>query len=483
MEVNLMTSKDELINYIHAKQRETPVLVYNHLKNISYFRLKFYELKKHIDCFMDCDEYYNRFIMMSGLRGVGKTTMLYQLYDYLTDEMDVFQSDIFYLDVHDLKTSYDVGIKEIIDLYLEDIQGTTVVNLNKKIFLFVDEAQLDSKWADYARLLFEKSFNIFMIFTGSSALNLEVNTDASRRITKEQSFPCNFSEYLLLNHNINLTKNNFRDLLLKMNEDTVKKAIKCENIIKKDLLALNKDPEIELKKFLHFGAFPFSINLNEVNTHRLTNDLIEKIVQDDLKYFASFNKVSNDAILRLISYLAVKKPGTTSNSALAQSLNLNIRTINNILYALEKSQLLFGINAYGSAGKILNKPKQHFFLTPCLKSAINYRVGRYDLNHEKCYAVLAENMVASTLKKLCDDSFNSSGLFYDANKKGVDFILKNFDDVVPIEVGVGKKTKSQLTRAINEYDADYGILISNRTSNIEFINDVVYIPLFDFSLI
>lgn len=48
--------------------------------------------------------------------------------------------------------------------------------------------------------------------------------------------------------------------------------------------------------------------MNEVYTHRLTNDLIKKIVQEDLKYFASFNKISNDTILRLISYLAVKKP-------------------------------------------------------------------------------------------------------------------------------------------------------------------------------
>lgn len=75
--------------------------------------------------------------------------------------------------------------------------------------------------------------------------------------------------------------------------------------------------------------------MNEVYTHRLTNDLIKKIVQEDLKYFALFNKISNDTILRLISYLAVKKPGTTSKSALAQSLNLNIRTVINILNALE----------------------------------------------------------------------------------------------------------------------------------------------------
>ena len=154
-----MTSDEDLINYIHAKQRETRLLADNHLKEISHSRLKFNEFKTHADSFIDADgEYYNRFFMMSGLRGVGKTTILYQLYDYLTNERDINESDIFYLDVHDLKNSYDVGIKEIVDLYLEDVHGTTMVNLSKKIFLFVDEAQLDVKWADYARLLFDKTF-------------------------------------------------------------------------------------------------------------------------------------------------------------------------------------------------------------------------------------------------------------------------------------------------------------------------------------
>ena len=61
--------------------------------------------------------------------------------------------------------------------------------------------------------------------------------------------------------------------------------------------------------------------------------------------------------------------------------------------------------------------------------------------------------------------------------------MKYFDDIIPIEVGIGKKTKSQLTRARKNYGADYGILISNRTSSIEFRNNILYIPLISFALI
>ena len=130
----------------------------------------------------------------------------------------------------------------------------------------------------------------------------------------------------------------------------------------------------------------------------------------------------------------------------------------------------------------LKKPSQHFFATPSIKAALNFRVGRYDLNHRKCYETLAENLVATSLFKLSGETMHSLGVFYDGDKKGVDFIVKHLDRTIPVEVGVGKKTKSQLTRAINKYDGEYGILISNRTSQIRFEGDVIYIPLLTFAL-
>ena len=476
-------TKEELIDYIRSKQRETRILSIRYEQTIKNKRSYYSKIKKHLDNFIEEDgEYYQRLIMMPGLRGVGKTTILYQLYSYLINEKNIPENDILFLDLHDLKSVYNGDIKEIYDLYLESIQQVTPVTLDKKVFLFVDESQLDKNWAKYAKLLYDKSINIFMIFTGSSAVTLNLNVDASRRMKREQIFPCNFNEYLLLKHNINLPSNNFKDLILKGDSVSIEKAIACEARIKNELIKLNNDPEIELKKFIHAYGFPFALNLDETETHMQTNDVIERIVNYDLKQFNSFN-VLDERIMQLIAYLATKKPGKTSNNAISQALDLNVRTVSNILSALEKSQLIFSIKAYGSAGKMLKKSSQHFFLTPSLKSAQNYRVGRYDLNHEKCYSVLAENMVASIINRLSHETQQSLGLFYDANKKGVDFIVKHLDKIIPIEVGIGKKTKSQLTIAKNKYNSDYAILVSNRTSKIEYKNGILYIPLLSFALI
>ena len=478
-----MPTKEELIDYIHAKQREIKILADNHLKYVENPRIHFNEIKKHIDGFCRTEhEYYNRFIMMPGLRGVGKTTILYQLYEYITKEKGINESNILYLDLEDLKSAYDVGIKDVFEVYIENMHQTIPANLTEKVFLFVDEAQLDENWAKYGKLLFEKSFNIFIIITGSSALDFELNTDAARRLLREQVFPCSFQEYLLLKHGINLQKNNFKDLILKSDEETIEKAIDCERIIKNDLIHLNNDPNLELKKYLHSQCFPFALNQDEVTTHMMTNDIVKKIVYDDLNKFKSFNNITNDSIMRLLTYLATKKPGQTSNTAIAQSINVSVKTVGKVLSALEQSQLIFTVKAFGSAGKMLKKPSQHFFQAPSIKAALNYRVGRYDLNHEKCFAVLAENLVASSLSRLSYESMSSLGLFYDADKKGVDFVVKHLDRIIPIEVGIGKKTKSQLTISKNKYGADLGILISNRTSEIKFENGILYIPLLTFAL-
>ncbi len=479
-----MPSKEELVDYVHAKQREIRILADNNLNNIDNERVQYNEIKKHVDGFCNTEnEYFNRFIMMPGLRGVGKTTILYQIYQYLINEKRIKNSNILYLNLDDLKSAYDVGIQEIFEVYLEDIHQTIPASLSEKIFLLIDEAQLDENWAKYGKLLFEKSYNIFMLITGSSALDLELNTDASRRITRKQIFPCNFQEYLLLKYNLNIEKNNFKDLILRGDTESIDNAIITENIIKKDLINLNNDPKIEFIKFLHSQSFPFALNLDETEIHMLTNNMVKKIVNDDLTYFKTFNNITNNNIMRLLTYLATKKPGQTSNIAIAQSLNISVKTVSKILSALEQSQLIFTVNAYGSAGKMLKKPSQHFFQTPSIKAALNYRVGRYDLNHEKCFSVLFENLVASYLSRLSHDTMSSLGLFYDANKKGVDFIVKHLDKIIPIEVGIGKKTKSQLKIAKNKYDADMGILISNRTSSIEFKNEILYIPILTFALL
>ena len=98
--------------------------------------------------------------------------------------------------------------------------------------------------------------------------------------------------------------------------------------------------------------------------------------------------------------------------------------------------------------------------------------------------LLLENLVATSLYKLRmyrKDGFN---LYYDSRKGGVDFIIKSFDKkAVPIEVGIGKKNKKQISNAMKKYKSTHGIVISNKTDHIVKDENIIFIPTQTFSLI
>ena len=74
-----------------------------------------------------------------------------------------------------------------------------------------------------------------MIFTGSSALNLEYDAEASRRIINYNINPLNYNEHLKLKYdysNINLG-NSLVSLILNGEEQN---AIKYENEMNRDLI-------------------------------------------------------------------------------------------------------------------------------------------------------------------------------------------------------------------------------------------------------
>lgn len=96
-----------------------------------------------------------------------------------------------------------------------------------------------------------------------------------------------------------------------------------------------------------------------------------------------------------------------------------------------------------------------------------------------------ENQIASNLFNLNNNNVSFDfNVYYDSQKGGVDFIVKKlFGSAIPIESGIGSKTKRQVKKAINKYDAEYGIVVSNKTDFIEKEDDVIFIPPKTFSFL
>ena len=483
-----MDKKTQLIlNFINENSSTMPYVLKDKLfkndKKLNY-RFEFEEIKDSIDDFLD-GNVLNRFIVLPGIRGVGKTTLLYQAYYYLLNEKHILPEQIIYISCDDLNNLVECNIREIVDIYLNNQFNTTLRLMDKELFLLIDESQYDKNWSMAGKIIYDRSEKIFMVFTGSSALNLEYNADAARRMFKRVITPLNYNEHLKLKYNYSNKDigNSLVNLILNGEDQN---AIKYEKEVNRNLINTVEYNSTDWKEYLKYGGFP--IFAHNINFRRLSSnivDMVEKVVNTDMvaiKNFTFENQTNSNRILR---YLALQNAGDLSQNNLAKYLKTSQANVKNILDILEKTHLIFSIEAYGTSSKRMKKTKKYYFATSSIRNALSINSGNTIKDIKQYEGILLENHVASILFNFKQRGNNYFTLYYDANKKrNVDFILQqDFKNPVPIEVGRGKKDKKQIIHAINNYGADYGIIVSDTTTNIEKEDNIIYIPPITFSFL
>ena len=486
--------KEQLLRYTLAKLAEAPQLVKNHLvgeKGVLRYRRAYFRIKKYVDDFLMGERLGSttkRLVILPGLRGVGKTTIVFQIYDYLKNHKKVDQDRILYFSTDELKAYLGKKILDVADTFIQDVHKTSPIYLEKELFIFVDEAHFDANWSETAKILFDKSKKIFMIFTGSSALNLELSVDAARRTTKEIVFPMNFSEYLTLNYNGWFPPKNMaesiRDLIINGETDSfVDIASSKENELTKKLMNIGKPIEKEWEDFVCYKGFPFTLNMSQVEAHEKIFNMIDRVIEKDIFSIQSFNTDTRNTISRILSFLALQFPGGTSDAKLSKRLGVSPTLIRSILDVLEKTHLIFSIKPYGGAGKIIRKPWKYYFLSPSINSAIRFKLGAFDKNSRDMLGVLVESLVASYFIRMKETINLPTGIFYDSEDGGADFIIQDAkENTIPIEVSYGKKDKGQIEKSIKRYNSKYGIIICE-CPKIRKEDNIIYIPFMTFSFV
>ncbi len=474
--------KEYLLNILHS----TPRLVENKLiKNNRPLnhRQDYFYLKDAIDIFLNEDT-DNRFFIMPGIRGVGKTTILYQLFDYLHNQKDIPQTQILYLDLDRLKDFGNINLQKYLDIFIRDINERNFLN-NNPLFIFVDESQYVNNWALVGKIIFDETKNVFLIFTGSDALNLESNNDAARRAIKKQIYPLSFSEYLYLKYDSPIPKDleeKFIDMIFTGN---ISEAREIEKDLKLNVfMNIKRDIQKEWEDYIQYGGLPFSFNREDNEIIQLTIDMKNRIIEKDLDLFGSFTSSTRLNAYQLLNIIALQKPSEISLNKLANILEISKKTVDNLLSTLEETQIIFHIDSYGPIVKRTRRPAEYYFLSTQVKSCIYQSNGQATRNKNEYLGFLVENLVASTLFKVKNKFRNDFGIFYDPENEGVDFLINTLSgDVIPVEVGIGQKNKRQISGAIKKYKSDYGFVISSTKSEITKDGNVIFIPLITFSLL
>jgi len=149
-------------------------------------------LKKYAKEFFSLGS-HPRMVALSGLRGVGKTTLMWQTANYVYKN---HSTQIFFININDLNR-LNASIYDVMNALEKDLFHSSLNEIKEKIMLMFDEVHEAQNWQNDLKLLYERGKKIFVLATGSSALLLHSNSDLASRWTLKKIFPFRFPEFIL----------------------------------------------------------------------------------------------------------------------------------------------------------------------------------------------------------------------------------------------------------------------------------------------
>lgn len=417
-----------------------------------------------------------RWIAVAGLRGIGKTTVLAQLFSNLEIESD----KKLYLSL-DQTTSLGFSLQEIIAAY-EELLGTSFETLQTPIFLFLDEVQYQKDWGVTVKTIYDRSRNVFILATGSSALSLQTNADIARRMVFEKLYPLGFAEYIHAK---------FHKSLSVALADRIKKALFFSESAGEVFEKLQKETgevtkfwagieRFEVDRYFKYGSLPFSLGLsNEPLIYQQIQKIMDNIITNDVTQLNAFDKPTLSKLSQLL--YAVAGADTISINKLAATITVDPKTLIQALDAFEKTEVLLRVMPYGAHYSQVKKPSKYLFTSSAYRAMYYNLVGSIE-QYENYKGKLLEDVMGMYLIRLFGNKLGTTSLTYDSAQLGADFILevKPGGGKIVIEAGTSNKGKRGLQQTINtleKVNGKYGLIVSKTHLAFDKETNCVSVPL------
>lgn len=476
---------DEILKYVQNQLVQAPFRLKSYTQDEQgkkYPQRHIYiKIDKYLRDFLHSPSARERWVIIPGLRGVGKTTILAQLFSNHSQESG--ERRMLYISLDEVVNVLGSSLKDVLAAY-EKILGESFEKLTKPVFIFIDEAQYDPKWASVLKSVYDRSNKVFIACSGSSAVSLQTNPDVIRRAVFQKLFPTSFPEFLMIRDGKFPTKDlkkNIKESLF--NAGSAKDAYDKLKSIEQNVLSVWASIDRHhIDEYLKIGTLPFAIRVrDEARVYQTITLLLDKVINQDVQSLGRFDAKTLSHIKRVLFLLA--ESDMVSLQKLATTLETSVNTVANILEILEQAELLIRVMPYGSNTKKVRKPSKYHFMSSAMRSAFLSVAG-----NEQIFAGqkgrLMEDIVAMTLYR--EFVANSRGsLNYDSVKSGADFILTIAEkNIIPIEVGIGEKTGTQVRNTMKKIgSAKYGVVICRNTLALLEDANVVKVPLDFFLLI
>jgi len=370
----------------------------------SLIRLRHRDFKRY---FLRDNPLTNRFSIIIGQRGIGKTTAMIQHLQEYTDNQTTNKT--LYLQTDHFLVSRS-SLYEITDQFYK---------LGGELICF-DEIHKYPDWSKELKSIFDTFPNLKIIASGSSALEITKGShDLSRRALVYRMYGMSFREYIGMHAGIFFDRISLDAFLSGHQQvaETIVAQLEKNNF---QVLAL-------FHQYLERGYYPYYLEYQDKAQFYLTLEQnIHTTLESDLPAIhATLNGTSIRRIEKLLSIISSLVPFTPDMKNLKELLGIgDERTLKTYLKYLEDAGVILTVSKSGKGLRAMEKPEKIYLNNPNLYHALAQK-GRPDTG------ALRETFLLSMLQVNHTVSVPAKG----------DFLI---DESITIEVGGKSKDGAQI---------------------------------------
>lgn len=348
-------------------------------------------------------------IFLTGLRRVGKTSILKNFISQLINEKKITSKYIFYISL-DLLALEELSITQI----LQEYRKLHKIASNQKIYLFLDEITSKESYSQELKNLYDLEDIKIYASSSSASLLRDKNAYLTGRQRIVEVMPLDFNEYL-----------EFKNIKIKKSDSYLLDGY--------------------FEEYMSDGGMPEYVLNGDIS---YLQNLIDNILYKDI---IAYHNIKNEQAVRDFYRLLMERSGKQlSLNKIANILDIGVDSAKRYLSYFEDTYLIYTIEKYGKLNERLKNPKKVYAGDVGLK---NIATGFRDKG------AVFENLVFLKIKNLKPSYFYEGGV-------ELDFITQ---DKILIEVKYKSTLNEKQQKLFDTTEASRKIIIDGCSAFLEML--------------
>lgn len=432
-----------------------------------------------------------------GPRRIGKSTVLYQLVDFLISDKKIASNRIMFLSLERPFFSLVKNpIKESIQVFEENILKEPLESIKEPVYIFLDEASRSEDWALHVKDFYDKKYNVKFFVTGSSSPALFKKSSESLvgRHTPILMLTLKFSDVVKIVGNAESAgllmalgkvalRNGFMDAVNKNNPKLFYDQLQSAYVG----VGADGDTVLQviLNEYLLRGGYPEFYDKKQswaVASKVMRDAYFDVIISYDMQRV--FNSRNPGKIKQLYTFLSVATAQQVNLSTLCGNLGISRTALNDYLSQLQQTHLIKIMRPYKKNKiKIGNDIKKIYVCDVGLRNSV-LGMTEDEMNNPVLLGHLAETVAqdhALRLKFNVDKKGVCETFFWKSDKKEIDIIIELNGKIIPIESKYAEQIKSEdvqeLRNYVKENNCPFGILLTKKSFQFDETNKIISMPM------